>query len=268
MELAFAESRCGDANSAAAHYTQCLASGGYSAAAFPPANFEDFIRCLIKVDRRQWAAQRLRERIAVDPSPRWTKMLAELDPTERAPVLGRSDVRPPASAAQVAASPAPTPTGPPELRSIIWSTTKPSAQLDKNMAFEGDRVGGYKVTKISQDSVDLLTPEGASLRARFGRALRVAADVRRIETPIERGMRQMNGGVIDNSRAKSPVRDRTFINTAASARCQASDARRDVLTVSAQRFGIGPNLNVFRALKAFWLRNFAPPTLKKFESFP
>ena len=157
MELAYAESRCGDANSAAAHYTQCLASGGYSAAAFPPGNFEDYIRCLIKVDRRQWAAQRLRERIAVDPSPCWTKMLAELDP-RGAPVPGRSEIP------QVAAASAPTPTGPPELRSIMWSTTKPSAQLDKSLAFEGDRVRGYKVTKISQDSVDLVTPEGTTLK--------------------------------------------------------------------------------------------------------
>ena len=88
-------------------------------------------------------------------------MLADLN--GGAPVPGRSDVHQPA-VSQVAPAPAPTPTGPPELRSIIWSTTKPSAQLDKNMAFEGDRVRGYKVTKISQDSVDLLTPDGASLK--------------------------------------------------------------------------------------------------------
>ena len=163
MELAYAESRCGDANAAAAHYTQCLASGGYSVRGFSPTQFEDFIRCLIKVDRRQWAAQRLRERIAADPSPRWTKMLAELNPAGSSASVGAGS-RSPAVASQVAAAPAPTPTGPPELRSIIWSTTKPSAQLDKNLAFEGDHVRGYKVTKISQDSVDLLSPEGASLK--------------------------------------------------------------------------------------------------------
>ena len=157
MELAYAESRCGDTGSAAAHYTQCLASGGYTAGAFPPNNFEDYIRCLIKVDRRQWAAQRLKERIASDPSPRWSKMLAELNQPG-------SSAGKPASASQVAAAPAPTPTGPPELRSIIWSSTKPSAQLDKSLAFEGDNVRGYKVTKIGQDSVDLLTPDGAPLK--------------------------------------------------------------------------------------------------------
>jgi hypothetical protein len=163
MELAFAESRCGDANSAAAHYTQCLASGGYTVRGFSPTQFEDFIRCLIRVDRPQWAAQRLRERIAADPSPRWTKMLAELNPAGSSAGVGAGS-RPPAGVSQVTAAPAPTPTGPPELRSIIWSSTKPSAQLDKNLAFEGDHVRGYKVTKISQDSVDLVSPEGASLK--------------------------------------------------------------------------------------------------------
>jgi len=144
MELAFAESRCGDANAAAAHYTQCLASGGYSAAAFPANNFEDYIRCLIKVERPQWAAQRLRERIAADPSPRWTKMLAGLN--QAGSGAGSAPPRP-ASASQGAAAPASTPTGPPELRNIIWSSTKPSVQLDKNLAFEGDHVRGYKSYK-------------------------------------------------------------------------------------------------------------------------
>jgi len=78
--------------------------------------------------------------------------------------IASSAPRKPATASQVAAPSAPTPTGPPELRSIIWSSTKPSAQLDKSLAFEGDHVRGYKVTKISQDSVDLLNPEGASLK--------------------------------------------------------------------------------------------------------
>jgi hypothetical protein len=166
MELAFAESRCGDAGSAAAHYTQCLASGGYSAGAFPPNTFEDYIRCLIQVDRRQWAAQRLKERMASDPSPRWTKMLADLNQPGSVTTgsIAGSAPRKPATASQVAAPSAPTPTGPPELRSIIWSSTQPSAQLDKSLAFEGDHVRGYKVTKISQDSVDLLNPEGASLK--------------------------------------------------------------------------------------------------------
>src|SRR5437660_9427630 len=163
MELAYAEARCGDANADVPHYTRCLASGGYSVRDFSPTQFEDFIRCLIKVDRPQWAAQRLRERIAADPSPRWTKMLAELNPAGSNAGVGAGS-RPPAGVSQVAAAPAPTPTGPPELRSIIWSSTKPSAQLDKNLAFEGDRVRGYKVTKISRDSVDLLTPDGASLK--------------------------------------------------------------------------------------------------------
>jgi hypothetical protein len=162
MELAYAESRSGDANSAAAHYTQCLASGGYSVRGFSPTQFEDFIRCLIKVDRPQWAAQRLRERIAADPSPRWTKMLAELNPAGSSAGVAAGSRAPGVS--QVVAAPAPPPTGPPELRSIIWSSTKPSAQLDKNLAFEGDHVRGYKVAKISRDSDDLLTPEGASLK--------------------------------------------------------------------------------------------------------
>jgi hypothetical protein len=77
---------------------------------------------------------------------------------------GSSDVRQPAAATQVAVKPIPNPTGRPELRKIMWIATKPSAQLDNNWAFEGDHVGGYKVTKISHDSVDLLTPEGASLK--------------------------------------------------------------------------------------------------------
>jgi hypothetical protein len=46
----------------------------------------------------------------------------------------------------------------------MWIPTRPSAQLDKSFAFEGDTVRGYKVTKIRQDSVDLLTPEGAGLK--------------------------------------------------------------------------------------------------------
>jgi hypothetical protein len=159
MELAWAESRCGDANSAAAHYTQCLASGGYSAGAFPQNMFEDYIRCLMKVDRPQWAVQRLNERIAVDPSPRWPKLLTEVKQTGP----GTSPVSDKPATVQ-AAVPATTPTGPPELRSILWISTKPSAQLDKSFAFEGDNVRGYKVIKISRDSVDLLTPEGASLK--------------------------------------------------------------------------------------------------------
>jgi hypothetical protein len=167
MELAFAESRCGDANSAAAHYTQCLASGGYSAASFPRINLEDYIRCLIKVDRPQWAAQRLKERIAAgDPSPLWTNILAELN-SGAASVPGRSETGQ-STAAKSSATPDPTPTGPPELRSIMWVSTKPSAQLDKNWAFEGDHIRGYKVTKINHDSIDLLTPEGASLKLVLG----------------------------------------------------------------------------------------------------
>jgi hypothetical protein len=75
-----------------------------------------------------------------------------------------SDVRQSAATSQVAVTPVPTPTGPPRLRSIMWVSTKPSAQLDNNWAFEGDHVRGYKVTKIGRDSVDLLTPEGASLK--------------------------------------------------------------------------------------------------------
>jgi hypothetical protein len=62
------------------------------------------------------------------------------------------------------AQPVQPPTGPPKLRIIMWISTKPSAQLDTDWAFEGDHVRGYKVTKISHDSVDLLTPEGASLK--------------------------------------------------------------------------------------------------------
>jgi hypothetical protein len=157
MELAWAESRCGDVNSAAAHYTQCLASGGYSAGSFPRNNFEDYIRCLMKVDRQRWAVQRLNERIAEDPSPRWSKLLTELKQTGP----GTNTV---SSKPATAVVPAAIPKGPPELRSIMWIPTKPSAQLDKSFAFEGDNVRGYKVTKIRQDGVDLLSPEGETLK--------------------------------------------------------------------------------------------------------
>lgn len=159
MELAWAESRCGDANSAAAHYTQCIASGGYAAGRFPPNNFEDYIQCLMKADRRQWAVQRLNERIADDPSLRWTKLLTDLKQT--APATNAVPAQPATVQAPV---PAPTPTGPPELKSIMWIPSKPSAQLDKTFAFEGDNVRGYKVTKIHQDTVELLTREGETLK--------------------------------------------------------------------------------------------------------
>jgi hypothetical protein len=69
-----------------------------------------------------------------------------------------------AAASQVAVTPAATPTGPPELRSIMWIPTRPSAQLDKSFAFEGDNVRGYKVTKIRQDGVELLSPKGVTLK--------------------------------------------------------------------------------------------------------
>jgi hypothetical protein len=117
------------------------------------------------VDRANWACDRLKQRIAVDSSPLWPKMLAQLKqgqpgvPTAGAPASA-------AAATGLVAKPAPPPTGPPQLKSIIWNPGKPSAQLDQNLAFEGDRVRGYKVVKIRQDSVDLLTPEGASLTLR------------------------------------------------------------------------------------------------------
>ena len=46
----------------------------------------------------------------------------------------------------------------------MWIPTKPSAQLDTIFAFEGDNVRGYKVTKIRQDGVDLLSPKGETLK--------------------------------------------------------------------------------------------------------
>jgi hypothetical protein len=55
------------------------------------------------------------------------------------------------------------PTGPPHLKNIIWNPGMPSAQLDQNLVFEGDRVRGYKVVKIRQDSVDVVTPDGKPL---------------------------------------------------------------------------------------------------------
>ena len=155
LELAFAESRCGDPGNAAAHYTQCIASGGYSAGAFPPDYFEDYIRCLLKLDHTKWASDRLKQRIAVDPSPRWPQMLADL-----------SAAHPTAPAAASAPPAPPAPSGPPQLKSIIWNPNLPSAQLDKTLVFEGDRVRGYKVVKIHQDSVELLTPEGVALALR------------------------------------------------------------------------------------------------------
>jgi hypothetical protein len=150
LELAYAESRCGDTGKAAAHYTQCFASGGYSAGDFPPDYFQDYIRCLVEANRTNWASDRLKQRIAVDPSPLWPKMLAEL-----------SQSRPATPAAA-----APTPSGPPQLKNIIWNANLPSAQLDKALVFEGDRVRGYKVMKIHQDSVELLTPDNTSLTVR------------------------------------------------------------------------------------------------------
>jgi hypothetical protein len=152
MELADAESRCGDFGHAAAHYSQCIASGGYGVESFPPDCFEDYIRCLIKADRANWANDRLKQRIAVDSSPLWPKMLAQL-----------SKGQPSATTATVSTPAPPTPTGPPHLKHIIWNAGMPSAQLDQNLAFEGDRVRGYKVVKILEDRVDLLTPEGNSL---------------------------------------------------------------------------------------------------------
>jgi hypothetical protein len=76
------------------------------------------------------------------------------------PTVQQPKVQEEATSAQVVQRPS----GPPELRHIIWVPTKPSAQLDKDWAFEGDHVRGYQVTKISPDSVELLTPEGASLK--------------------------------------------------------------------------------------------------------
>ena len=67
--------------------------------------------------------------------------------------------------AAVAAPVAPAPTGPPHLKNIIWNTGLPSVQLDQNLAFEGDRIRGYKVLKITQTTVDLLSPDGTSLVA-------------------------------------------------------------------------------------------------------
>jgi hypothetical protein len=80
---------------------------------------------------------------------------------------------------------------------------------------------------------------------------------------------------------------RTFINTAALARCHYLQRGLNqprllpLLHWPGQPAGgegqgeeaispgtAGPILNVFRALKPFQLPNFAPPTLKKFESFP
>ena len=159
MELAYAESRCGDTGKAAAHYTQCIASGGYSVADFPPDCFEDYIRCLLKADRTAWASDRLKQRIALDPSPRWPRLLADLSQGRPAASPKAASPAPPAAA--------PVPSGPPQLRSIIWNPTAPSAQLDKTLALEGDRVRGYKVAKIHQDRVELLTPEGSSLTLRL-----------------------------------------------------------------------------------------------------
>ncbi len=174
VELAYAESRCGDFGKAASHYTQCIASGGLGIEDFSPDCFEDFIRCLIKADRPNWASDRLKQRIAVDPSPLWPKMLAELSNSQQSapatsppviPTVPGTNSPAPAGTPRVTAAAAP-PTGPPHLKTIIWNPGKPSAQLDQNFAFEGDRVRGYKVVKILQDSVNLLTPDGGSLTLR------------------------------------------------------------------------------------------------------
>ncbi len=163
LELAFAESHSGDAWQAAAHYSQCIASGGYSVGDFPPDYFEDFIRCLIKIDRANWASDRLKQRIAVDSSPVWQKMLAELKQS-RAVAPGAISTASSSIAGTSTAAPAPLqPTGPPHLKNIIWNPGMPSAQLDQNLVFEGDRVRGYKVVKIRQDSVDVVTPDGKPL---------------------------------------------------------------------------------------------------------
>jgi hypothetical protein len=60
--------------------------------------------------------------------------------------------------------PTAAPTGLPTLKTIKWIPSRPSAQLDTSFAFEGDKVRGYKVTKIHQDSVELLTPKGETLK--------------------------------------------------------------------------------------------------------
>ncbi len=163
MELALAESRCGDFGKAAAHYSQSIASCGYRVENFPPDCFEDYVRCLIKADHSGWASDRLKQRIAVDPSPLWPKMLSELSV---GPGGGQASRLPTSGISAVVARAAPAPTGPPHLRSITWNPAMPSAQLDQNLVFEGDKVRGYKVIKILQNSVDMLTPEGASLTLR------------------------------------------------------------------------------------------------------
>jgi hypothetical protein len=50
-------------------------------------------------------------------------------------------------------------------RGRLSKVTAPGARLnrDRSLAFEGERVRGYKPVKIHPDSVELLTPEAASL---------------------------------------------------------------------------------------------------------
>jgi hypothetical protein len=114
VELAHAESRCGDFGKAASHYSKCIASGGLSIEDFSPDSFEDYIRCLVKADRVNWARDRLKQRIAVDPSPVWPKLLAELDSSQpAAPVRSSPSPTTNSPSATAPANPPVVPGGPP-----------------------------------------------------------------------------------------------------------------------------------------------------------
>lgn len=176
MEFAFAQSRCGNSASAVVYYTKCLASGGYSEAGFNPIHFEDFIRCLAKEGRTKWAAERLRKRMGVDNSPVWAQMLEQLNqdilPLPSAPsALGSSDATAPTPSALTLPYYPPRPreieTGVPKLKGIIWNPTRPSAQLDSHVAFQGDSVRGYRVVKIEPDRVELVAPDGKPLTVKM-----------------------------------------------------------------------------------------------------
>ena len=176
MNLAYTESRLGQYDKAAIDYTRCISSGHYAAESFPARRFEDYVRCLAKLGRTQWAKDRLQQRLRRDDSPIWTQMLEQLTqnalPGPEAPSALAGSVEPVASVSQsppVAATSTNTPTplpaaetGIPTLQAIMWNARRPGAQLGGKLLFEGESLRGYKLQKIRQDAVDLITPDGGS----------------------------------------------------------------------------------------------------------
>lgn len=79
---------------------------------------------------------------AANPAPVATPIAAETNSTEVAPV--------------VAAQPEPPKPAPLKLQSIIYNPSRPSAMVSSKFVFIGDKVQGFRVTAIDQETVTLV----------------------------------------------------------------------------------------------------------------